>query len=262
MIDRIINPYSTLLLILFIFVVVWYFCSDDVQLEYKGLNELYPEYIEEETFVEPQQIINIVDPIEQQSLLEGVTVDNQELSVQLVDHVKIINNYDLLPERVDSNFNIDLTPEIPPEFLENFCYVKSNTGNKFESKGENYARQVLETIYGVPFKSCRPHFLKNKETNRNLELDMYNDLLKIGCEYNGIQHYLFSEKNAKMSYTEFRNQVKRDELKKKLCKENDVHLIVIPYNVNYQQIPLYILSQLPLNIRQHVIDSKIIDTLN
>lgn len=65
-----------------------------------------------------------------------------------------------------------------------------------------------------------------------------------------------------MSYTEFKNHVERDELKKKLCEENGVHLIVIPYSISISMLPLYIVYHLPLNVRERVIESKIIDDIN
>ena len=62
------------------------------------------------------------------------------------------------------------------------------------SKGETECRKVLESIFGKPFPSSRPDFLRNPVTGgiHNLELDCYNHELGLAVEYNGIQHYKFS----------------------------------------------------------------------
>lgn len=65
--------------------------------------------------------------------------------------------------------------------------------NKHESKGENISTYVLEKIFKKPFLNCRPNFLNNDVTGRNLEIDCYNDELQLGVEYSGIQHYIYTE---------------------------------------------------------------------
>ena len=82
--------------------------------------------------------------------------------------------------------------------------------------------------------------LKPRAWKRNLELDLYNDSLKLGIEYNGIQHYEYTKRFHK-TYSDFRRQQERDALKKQLCKENEVTLIVVPYNMDC--IPSYLLRR-------------------
>jgi len=62
-----------------------------------------------------------------------------------------------------------------------------------------------------------------------LELDIYIPKLKIAFEYNGIQHYKFNHFffNNK---EDFQALQYRDRCKKKLCKKNNIKLIVIKYN--------------------------------
>lgn len=94
---------------------------------------------------------------------------------------------------------------------------------------ENKCRSIIESIYHVPFPSCRPDFLKNPETKRNLELDMYNEQLKLAFEYQGKQHY------QKVTYfqdtVDFKKQLQRDSFKKKRCQELGIKLICIPYTM-------------------------------
>jgi hypothetical protein len=107
--------------------------------------------------------------------------------------------------------------------------------NKTESKGELECRRYLETIFQVPFPKARPNFLKNPITGNNLEIDCFNPTLKLGVEYNGQQHYSYTSyfhRNADASM----NQKYRDELKRRICHENGVNLIEVPYTIKLKDI--------------------------
>ena len=105
------------------------------------------------------------------------------------------------------------------------------------SKGEKACKIYVQRLFKRSFTKIRPDFLKDPTTKRNLEIDLYNDSLKLGIEYNGIQHYEFTPRFHK-GYGDFRRQQERDALKKRLCKENGVTLIVVSYNKSC--IPSYI----------------------
>ncbi len=120
---------------------------------------------------------------------------------------------------------------------------------KFVSKGERECRRVMEEYYGVKFDSIRPNWLKNPETGCNLELDCYNDELKLAVEYNGEQHYNWPN-YTKQTFEQFINQTRRDIYKKKICDLRGIYLISVPYLIPIQKIKEYILSQLPENIAQ------------
>lgn len=111
----------------------------------------------------------------------------------------------------------------------------------FESKGEKECRRVIERYTGKPFPKSRPNFLRNDVTVHNLELDCFNDELKIGVEYNGEQHYKYIPYFHK-SKDAFYNTKYRDDIKKRLCIENNVTLIVVPYTV--KNIETYLLMEL------------------
>src|SRR5690606_25997188 len=96
---------------------------------------------------------------------------------------------------------------------------------RFISRGERLCCQTMERIYGVPFSSVWPDWLLNPETGETLELDCYNDELKIAVEYNGEQHYKWPN-FTNQTYQQFLNQVRRDTLKLDLCDRNGVYLIV------------------------------------
>ena len=123
------------------------------------------------------------------------------------------------------------------------------------SKGERICREVIEEIYSKPFPNCRPGFLKNPETKRNLELDCYNDELKIAVEYNGIQHYKWPN-FTNHSQEEFVKQIRRDKFKVETCDLNGVYLITVPYNVPHDKIKNYITYYLPENYYQRLDNEK------
>lgn len=113
----------------------------------------------------------------------------------------------------------------------------------FESKGERECRRVIEKLTGQPFPKERPSFLLNGISGQNLELDCFNQDLKLAVEYNGEQHYKFipffhETKDA------FYNIRYRDEMKKRLCDENGVTLIVVPFTIHHEDIEDYITKEL------------------
>lgn len=109
---------------------------------------------------------------------------------------------------------------------------QASAPKELSNKGEEIVADVLEEILSSPVqRNIRPDFLRNPETGKNMEIDCYNEEYAIAVEYNGVQHYKFPSifhKNEK----EFINQVYRDRLKWKLCNENSVYLISVPYWVD------------------------------
>lgn len=102
-------------------------------------------------------------------------------------------------------------------------------------------KKIIEFIYKQPFVKKRPNWLLTDEGNR-VELDVYNEKLKVAIEYNGKQHYENVPYFSK-SPDDLENRKKIDLLKIKLCTENGVHLIVVPYTVKYKDLYTYILSK-------------------
>ena len=113
----------------------------------------------------------------------------------------------------------------------NFFFIFIFKDKEMTSKGERRCKYSIQRILKRSFYKARPDFLKNPETNRNLELDLYNDTLKIALEYNGIQHYKYTPRFHK-SYLAFVRQQERDVLKRQLCKLNGVYLITVPWTVD------------------------------
>lgn len=89
--------------------------------------------------------------------------------------------------------------------------------------GENICKLYFETIFQREFIKIRPDWLVNPKGNK-LELDGYCEELGIAFEYNGEQHF----SNIKHYKKNLLERQSWDAIKIKLCKENDVKLIVIP----------------------------------
>lgn len=96
------------------------------------------------------------------------------------------------------------------------------------SKGEMLCVTCLEKITGRRFIKVRPDCLKNPVTGQCLELDAYHEGLKLGLEYNGIQHYRFTSFFHK-NYEDFMCQRYRDHLKKELCRSAGISLLIVSY---------------------------------
>lgn len=126
--------------------------------------------------------------------------------------------------------------------------VKSRGGSRGppkESSGEKECRRVLQKIFNKPFNNCRPNFLQNPVTGGrfNLELDCYDESLKLAVEYNGVQHYKYVpyfHKNKEAFY----NQKYRDELKARMCRDNGINLIEVPNTVSVPDIENFLLKRL------------------
>jgi len=111
------------------------------------------------------------------------------------------------------------------------------------NKTEEICRNIIEQIYNKPFPSVRPNFLKSPRTGKNLELDCYNQDLKIAIEYNGQQHYQFTPHFHK-SKKDFYAQVHRDNWKRKKCRENGITLIEIPFWIPQEKLAEFIKAEL------------------
>lgn len=113
---------------------------------------------------------------------------------------------------------------------------------KNDSKGEVECRRVVQDIFKRPFSKTRPDFLRNVN-GQNLELDMYNDELKIAVEYNGRQHYEFVPYFHRTKES-FNNQKQRDFIKRLLCEKQGIFLIEVPYTVKIDDIKYFIMDKL------------------
>lgn len=105
------------------------------------------------------------------------------------------------------------------------------------SKGEKLCRLIVHKILeerklvANVLYNHRPDFLCNPETKRNLELDIFVDVIRpfphqFAIEFNGKQHDQFVAKYHKTK-RDFEKQQYRDGLKFEICRERKINLIVI-----------------------------------
>lgn len=143
----------------------------------------------------------------------------------------------------DDNFDIDFKPKLPkhiedPNYRPEFFYNSKNP-----SEGETECKEAAKRIFGVPFYTIRPDWLKNK---RNMEIDCYAEVehegkkLRIGIEYHGMQHYRVVKRFHPNGVEDLQEQIRRDHLKLDLCDKNGVYLIIVPYNVKIDKIEDFI----------------------
>ena len=137
------------------------------------------------------------------------------------------------------------------DFIDNLKPNNKNKDNervkkgRMTSQGEEHCRRILEKIFGRKFPPTRDlKWLYNPESGRRLELDGYNEQLGIAFEFQGRQHYYYTPAFHETE-DKFIQQIRRDRLKKELCLQNKVWLIVVPFTVSEGSREKYIKDQLP-----------------
>lgn len=108
---------------------------------------------------------------------------------------------------------------------------------------EQYIRELFIHTFGVPFERTKAlPWLINSRGNP-MELDGYNAKLSLGFEHNGQQHY-----EVDGHFIEKSDQLERrqndDTEKLRLCTENAVAVIVIPFSIPLKEIQAFVLSEL------------------
>lgn len=125
---------------------------------------------------------------------------------------------------------------------------------KGKLKYEEECRRVLESVYNKPFPKKRPSFLRNPETNRALELDGFNEDLKIAFEYDGSHHRHYNP-HFHRNREGFAAQQRRDKFKREKCVQLDIYVITIPHTVPFEKLETFIRHKL-------ISDKRIIGQIN
>jgi hypothetical protein len=137
-----------------------------------------------------------------------------------------------------TNMKNDLVPQ--DRWLNNMTVEETR---RFESTGEAISRDCLTKIYGKEFKNVRLKGMRNPNTGQKLEIDCYNDELKLGVEYHGINHYKYIPffHKTREAYEKMRE---RDDYKLYMCKKLGINLIVVPYTTSHDKICSYLNREL------------------
>ena len=114
-----------------------------------------------------------------------------------------------------------------------------------EMKREKLCRNLLEQITSsilkrdIKFNKVRPDWLINPITKQKLELDGYNEELKIAFEHNGEQHYKYHRRFHR-TREDFTNQQYRDLIKYQTLTKHNIKLLIIPYSVKENELKTFI----------------------
>lgn len=112
-------------------------------------------------------------------------------------------------------------------------------------RSEELVRQLMEHLTGESFERVRPRWLLSPKGNP-LELDGYNDKLKLAFEYQGAQHYneasQFSKRGAKKKLETIQ---RHDAIKVTKCAELGVLLLQVPHTVGTMEMEEYLRSIIP-----------------
>jgi hypothetical protein len=93
------------------------------------------------------------------------------------------------------------------------------------SKFQSETKRRLKLLLGgyKMTENYRPEWLINPITGRRLEIDLYVEVINVGIEVQGEQHYRFIPGFHK-DQADFEYQKQRDEIKRAICKEKGVTL--------------------------------------
>lgn len=187
-------------------------------------------------------------------------INNNKLTFDDVKQRIIKYNITCLSNKyVDQNNKMKWMCKNGHEFESTFHNIMQGHGCRYCTKfvSQEIARQFMEKIFNKKFDTIYPKWLINPKTGRNLELDGYNEELKIAFEYNGEQHYKICRFNKNID--ELNNRKYIDKIKYDLCKKQNVLLIEIPYNIKFENMEYYIINkikQFNINVPIKNIDYK------
>lgn len=144
-------------------------------------------------------------------------------------------------EYVNSESPMDFECSLGHRFTNRFSHIKRGqwcpTCNK-GSKSEEIARTTFEQLFDHKFPKVRPKWLRNSR-GYQMELDGYCKELKIGFEYQGIQHF------SKQIYGgNLEQRISDDKTKAELCSQHGVNLFILSHETAYADFPNEILRQL------------------
>jgi hypothetical protein len=109
------------------------------------------------------------------------------------------------------------------------------------SKLEDRVIEIVEKITQRKFKTTHPDWLRDPISNAPLELDGYNDELKVAVEVQGPGHI---KPIPGEDYDKYLRRIARDAYKKEQCKKRGIILIVMDYRISPHAMWSYTQSRL------------------
>ena len=109
---------------------------------------------------------------------------------------------------------------------------------------EIICQEIMKEVFNKEFIKYRHYLLRNNKNNYPLELDCYNEEIKINIEYDGKQHFEFYPAFHKTKQ-DFINQQQNDAIKDQWCLDNNILQIRVSYKYDTkEQVEAYIKEQL------------------
>lgn len=226
----------------------------------------------------PRELLDVstTDLVKEDMEIKNIVKNNNDNTLPIVDNVCYYKDVqtprstilaDIPPSPFVQFSTNDLRYQLDQKIaqdVKNIIDTPNPLGPNFVSRGQQICKLTMEALYHVPFTTARPNYLVNPETGHNLELDCYNEQLKLAVEYNGKQHYFYDEdKKDRFHKTkeDFLALIRRDDYKQRLCQKYKIYLIVVPYTVKNKDIPNFIVTFLPEVIRKNNETKYIINQL-
>jgi len=121
---------------------------------------------------------------------------------------------------------------------------KSRGTQPGRTKSEQRVIDVLEKVCDAKFPTAHPQWLSFESGGRRkvLELDGYNERLKLALEFSGPLHTKWYP--TQEPYEKYFNRLINDQVKKKICVARGVDLIVVDMSLPREHLRNYILSRL------------------
>jgi hypothetical protein len=151
-----------------------------------------------------------------------------------------------IPKRLTSSTKVVIQCSMGHEFVNDWEHLKPPRNGWCSictkgNKSEEIARVTFKQIFGGDFRKARPDWLRNSR-GFQMELDGYEDELKLAFEYQGRQH--FEDKGIYSSKHKLTQRIEDDLHKAKLCFEHGVTLIALTWEMEYEDFPITIRNQL------------------
>lgn len=103
-----------------------------------------------------------------------------------------------------------------------------------KSHGESIIEKYLKENHIEYIDQYKISIPENIRVSKSTSIDFYLPNYNIFIEYNGIQHYIPQKYFG--GQLKFDKQIIRDNFVRNYCKENNIKLLEIPYNLSYEEI--------------------------
>lgn len=110
-----------------------------------------------------------------------------------------------------------------------------------DSRGEKFIKDIL-TENKVEFEDQKSFEGLKSRKGKSLKFDFYLPQFNLCIEYQGVQHYSPQEHFGGVE--NFKEQLDRDERKRKYCNDNNIELWEIKYDIPFQEVEKQILEKL------------------